>query len=56
MSNVIESIVSIQRLSAYLAADELQPDARILINKPTLHIGEEVTSIMLASLIQGECD
>ena len=41
-SNIIEAIVSVQRLSSFLAADELQPDARKLIEKPNLQLGDEV--------------
>jgi len=41
-SNIIEAIVSVQRLSSFLTADELQPDARKLIEKPNLQLGDEV--------------
>ena len=45
-SNIIEAVVSINRLSACLNADELQPNARQLIqSKPKLGLGEEVLSI-----------
>ncbi|KAJ3711222.1 P-loop containing nucleoside triphosphate hydrolase protein [Lentinula raphanica] len=46
-SNVIESIVSIQRLSDYLGASELQPDARKAIEA---HVdnGQQVLSIQSA--------
>lgn len=45
-SNIIEAVVSINRLSAFLNADELQPDARQLIqSKPKLGLGDEVLSI-----------
>jgi len=35
-------MVSVQRLSAFLQADELQPSARKLIEKPDLQVGDEV--------------
>ena len=42
-SNIIEALVSINRLSAFLNADELQPDARYISKaKPTLDVGDEV--------------
>ncbi|KAF9078085.1 metal resistance protein YCF1 [Rhodocollybia butyracea] len=44
-SNVIEAIVSIQRLSDYLGAAELQPDARETIKISDVQPGEEVLSI-----------
>ncbi|KAF9473354.1 multidrug resistance-associated ABC transporter [Pholiota conissans] len=44
-SNIIEAIVSVQRLSSFLTADELQEDARKLIDKPDLQVGDEVLSI-----------
>lgn len=45
-SNIIEAVVSINRLSAFLNADELQPDARQLIESKTkLGLGDEVLSI-----------
>ncbi|TFK44584.1 metal resistance protein YCF1 [Crucibulum laeve] len=44
-SNIIEAIVSVQRLSSFLNADELQPDARILLERRVLHLGDEVLSI-----------
>ncbi|RDB20896.1 Metal resistance protein YCF1 [Hypsizygus marmoreus] len=44
-SNIIEAIVSVQRLSGFLNADELQADARTLIEKPVLNLGDEVLSI-----------
>ncbi|KDR65747.1 hypothetical protein GALMADRAFT_232908 [Galerina marginata CBS 339.88] len=45
-SNIIEAIVSVQRLSSFLTADELQQDARKVIEKPNLQIGDEVLSIV----------
>ncbi|KAJ3872855.1 multidrug resistance-associated ABC transporter [Lentinula edodes] len=44
-SNVIESVVSIQRLSDYLGASELQPDARKFIEMLHVENGQEVLSI-----------
>ncbi|KIK60287.1 hypothetical protein GYMLUDRAFT_73760 [Collybiopsis luxurians FD-317 M1] len=44
-SNIIESLVSIQRLSDYLSAAELQPDARKTVKSLNLQPGDEVLSI-----------
>ena len=45
-SNVIEALVSVNRLSAFLAADELQVDARYISKtKPNLETGDQVLSI-----------
>ncbi|KAG7444271.1 metal resistance protein YCF1 [Guyanagaster necrorhizus] len=44
-SNLIEAIVSIRRLSDFLEADELQADARKLMEKPNLKRGDAVLSI-----------
>ncbi|KAF5351595.1 hypothetical protein D9758_007166 [Tetrapyrgos nigripes] len=44
-SNIIEAIVSLQRLSEFLGARELQPDTRKLIAKQALQPGEEVLTI-----------
>ncbi|PCH44281.1 multidrug resistance-associated ABC transporter [Wolfiporia cocos MD-104 SS10] len=46
-SNIIEALVSVKRLSDFLAADELQPDAceRIEVPSSKLEIGDEVVSI-----------
>ncbi|KAF5388715.1 hypothetical protein D9757_004866 [Collybiopsis confluens] len=44
-SNVVEAVVSIQRLSNYLGADELQPDARKIVKSLNLQPGDEVLSI-----------
>jgi ATP-binding cassette subfamily C (CFTR/MRP) protein 1 len=41
-SNLIEAIVSIQRLSVFLQADELQSDARKIRNRQFLTFGDEV--------------
>ncbi|KAF5322328.1 hypothetical protein D9619_002094 [Psilocybe cf. subviscida] len=43
--NIINAIVSVRRLSDFLAAAELQPDACRLIEKPDPQIGDEVLSI-----------
>ncbi|KAF7309660.1 hypothetical protein MIND_00337100 [Mycena indigotica] len=45
LSSIIESMVSVKRLSDFFAASELQPDARELVHKPNLEIGDEVLSI-----------
>lgn len=42
ISNVIEAIVSIKRLSSFFVADEFQKDARKLFEKSSLRIGDEV--------------
>ncbi|CCL99693.1 uncharacterized protein FIBRA_01714 [Fibroporia radiculosa] len=44
-SNIIEALVSVNRLSDFLAADELQPDAREMITTKKLEIGDEIVSI-----------
>ncbi|KAG5642914.1 hypothetical protein DXG03_001885 [Asterophora parasitica] len=44
-SNIIEAIVSVKRLSDFLNADELQLDARKLVEKPVLNHGDEILSI-----------
>ncbi|KAF9556671.1 metal resistance protein YCF1 [Agrocybe pediades] len=44
-SNIIEAIVSIQRLSSFLMAEELQEDARTVSQNPNLRHGDEVLSI-----------
>ncbi|KII85750.1 hypothetical protein PLICRDRAFT_144304 [Plicaturopsis crispa FD-325 SS-3] len=44
-SNLIEAWVSIKRISSFLNSDELQPDARRLIQKERLELGDEVLSI-----------
>ncbi|KAJ7248513.1 P-loop containing nucleoside triphosphate hydrolase protein [Mycena rebaudengoi] len=45
VSNIIEALVSVKRLSAFFNAAELQPDAREIIEKPELRPGDEVLSI-----------
>jgi ABC-type multidrug transport system fused ATPase/permease subunit len=42
VSNIIEALVSVKRLSAFFNAAELQPDAREIIEKPELRPGDEV--------------
>ncbi|KAG6858516.1 hypothetical protein C0993_005573, partial [Termitomyces sp. T159_Od127] len=41
-SNIIEAIVSVNRLSDFLNAEELQVDARKFIDVPSLSRGDEV--------------
>ncbi|KAF8909428.1 multidrug resistance-associated ABC transporter [Gymnopilus junonius] len=45
-SNIIEAMVSVQRLSSFLAADELQRDAVKAIDKPEPQQGDEVLSMV----------
>ncbi|KAJ7634168.1 P-loop containing nucleoside triphosphate hydrolase protein [Mycena polygramma] len=45
ISNIIEALVSVKRLSAFFQASELQPDAREIIQKPDLQLGDEVLNI-----------
>ncbi|KAF4593191.1 hypothetical protein EYR38_008903 [Pleurotus pulmonarius] len=47
-SNIIEAIVSVRRLSDFLKAEELQGDARKIIEARNLKIGDEVLSIKKA--------
>ncbi|KAG7093889.1 hypothetical protein E1B28_007528 [Marasmius oreades] len=44
-SNIIEAVVSLQRISQFLKADELQDDARKVEEKSQLKKGDEVVSI-----------
>ncbi|KAH9924719.1 metal resistance protein YCF1 [Fomitopsis serialis] len=44
-SNIIEALVSVRRLSDFLSADELQPDARELVTNAKLQLGDEVLAI-----------
>lgn len=46
-SNLVESIVSLKRISDFLKAGELQADARQVVEKPQLKAGDEVSMIML---------
>ncbi|KAJ7224438.1 multidrug resistance-associated ABC transporter [Mycena pura] len=45
ISNIIEALVSVKRLSHFFQASELQPDAREIIHKPNLELGDEVLNI-----------
>ncbi|PIL25024.1 ATP-binding cassette transporter [Ganoderma sinense ZZ0214-1] len=44
-SNIIEAMVSVQRLSAFFGADELQPDVRQVIETARLEYGDVVISV-----------
>jgi len=44
-TSLIEAMVSVKRLSSFLHAPELQPDARTLTIKPRLELGAEVLKI-----------
>lgn len=44
-SNIIEAMVSVQRLSAFFGADELQPDVRKVIEMARLEHGDVVVSV-----------
>ncbi|KAF8735100.1 hypothetical protein AX14_002716 [Amanita brunnescens Koide BX004] len=44
-SNIAEAVVSVNQLSSFLNAEELQPDARKFVEKPSLKTGDEVLSI-----------
>lgn len=48
-SNIIEAIVSVQRLSSFLTADELQPDARKVIENADPQCGDEVNKCFVGS-------
>ncbi|KAJ7043446.1 P-loop containing nucleoside triphosphate hydrolase protein [Mycena alexandri] len=45
ISNIIEALVSVKRLSDFFQSSELQPDAREIIYKPDLRAGDQVLSI-----------
>ncbi|KAJ7050501.1 multidrug resistance-associated ABC transporter [Mycena amicta] len=45
LSSIIESLVSVKRLSDFFGASELQPDAREIIHTPNLEPGDEVLNI-----------
>lgn len=45
-SNIVEAVVSIGRLSSFLKAEELQRDARKIIEKPDLQLGDEVRAFL----------
>ena len=38
--------MSVKRLSSFLNADELQTDARVVVEKPNLQLGDEVRLVM----------
>ena len=42
-SNIVEAMVSVKRLSDYLNAQELQSDARTLINNENMKPGDKVS-------------
>jgi ATP-binding cassette subfamily C (CFTR/MRP) protein 1 len=44
-SNIVEAIVSIDRLNKFFRTEELQSDARLISEKPNLKPGDEVLSI-----------
>ncbi|KAJ3500325.1 hypothetical protein NLJ89_g9851 [Agrocybe chaxingu] len=50
-SNIIEAVVSVQRLSSFLGADELQRGARKFIDRSTLQIGDEVLAVKMGELV-----
>ena len=41
--------MSVKRLSSFLNADELQTDARVVVEKPNLQLGDEVRLTMRAA-------
>ena len=45
ISNLVEAVVSVERISAFLDSDELQTDARNVILKGSLQDDDEVVSI-----------
>jgi len=45
ISNLVEAIVSVKRISSFLDSDELQTDARNVTLKENIQDGEEVLSI-----------
>lgn len=45
ISSLIETIVSIKRISSFLDSDELQPDARDVTVKEDIQVGDDVLSI-----------
>lgn len=44
-SNIIEAMVSVQRLSTFFDADELQPDVRQVVEMARLEHGDVVVSL-----------
>jgi ATP-binding cassette subfamily C (CFTR/MRP) protein 1 len=45
ISNLVEAIVSVNRISSFLDSDELQTDARNIILKEKIQAGDDVLSI-----------
>jgi ATP-binding cassette, subfamily C (CFTR/MRP), member 1 len=45
ISSLVEAIVSVKRISSFLDSDELQTDAREVILKENIQVGDEVLSI-----------
>ena len=45
ISNLVEAMVSVKRISSFLDSDELQSDARDIILKENIQAGDEVLSI-----------
>jgi len=45
ISNLVEAIVSVKRISSFLDSDELQTDARNITLKENIQEGDEVLSI-----------
>lgn len=45
ISNLVEAIVSVKRISSFLDSDELQNDARDVVLKENIQVGDEVLSI-----------
>ena len=46
ISNLVEAIVSVKRISSFLDSDELQTDARNVIIKENIQDGDKVLSIV----------
>lgn len=46
ISNLVEAIVSVGRISSFLDADELQNDARNIVLRENIQAGDEVLSIV----------
>ena len=53
-SNLIEAIVSVNRLSKFFQADELQTDARTIVVKDNLQEGDEVSDDRVSLIIQSD--
>ncbi|KAJ7695169.1 metal resistance protein YCF1 [Mycena rosella] len=56
ISNIIEALVSVKRLSDFFQSTELQPDAREIIQKPDLQLGDEVLTITEADFRWASAD